>query len=65
CTKMKDYTTLHFLQWYVTEQHEEEKLSRTVLDKLNILGTESPGLYLFDKELPSLTVDTQLEDSTG
>lgn len=63
CTKMKDYTTLHFLQWYVTEQHEEEKLSRTVLDKLNILGTESPGLYLFDKEITSLKVDTQISSA--
>ncbi|MCS6980040.1 MAG: ferritin [Flavobacteriales bacterium] len=60
CTRLKDYTTLHFLQWYVTEQHEEEKLSRTILDKLNILGTESPGLYLFDKEITSLKVDTQI-----
>jgi len=63
CTKRKDYTTLHFLQWYVTEQHEEEKLSRTILDKLNILGTESPGLFLFDKEITSLKVNTQINSS--
>ena len=30
----QDYSTFNFLQWYVAEQHEEEKLFKGVLDKL-------------------------------
>src|SRR5690606_36466430 len=44
CTELRDFTTLHFLQWYVTEQHEEEKLARTILDKIEIIGLEGQGL---------------------
>ena len=32
--KEKDYTTHNFLQWYVSEQIEEEALARKILDKL-------------------------------
>lgn len=61
CTKLKDYTTLHFLQWYVAEQHEEEKLARTILDKIEIIGLEGNGLYLFDKEMAGLQVQTEMK----
>lgn len=61
CTQLKDFTTLHFLQWYVTEQHEEEKLARTILDKIEIIGLEGQGLYLFDKEMSSLQVATEMK----
>ncbi|HEY8365880.1 MAG TPA: ferritin [Bacteroidia bacterium] len=61
CTELRDFTTLHFLQWYVTEQHEEEKLARTILDKIEIIGLEGQGLYLFDKEMTNLQVDTEMK----
>jgi len=32
--EQRDYSTFHFLQWYVAEQHEEEKLFKGILDKL-------------------------------
>lgn len=51
----KDYTTLNFLQWYVQEQHEEETLARTLLDKIKLIGTEANGLYLIDKEIGNYT----------
>ncbi|WP_017347583.1 non-heme ferritin [Pantoea sp. A4] len=47
----QDYSTFNFLQWYVAEQHEEEKLFKTVLDKLAIVGNSGDGLFLLDKEL--------------
>jgi len=47
----KDYTTLNFLQWYVQEQHEEETLARTLLDKIKLIGLEANGLYLIDQEI--------------
>ena len=36
--KEKDYSTFNFLQWYVSEQHEEEKLFKSILDKIELVG---------------------------
>ena len=44
----QDYSTFNFLQWYVAEQHEEEKIFKGILDKLELIGTEGRGLYHFD-----------------
>jgi ferritin len=49
-----DYATVGFLQWFTTEQHEEEHLFRTVLDKVRIIGVEGKGLYWLDKEIGKL-----------
>jgi ferritin len=54
CLKERDYTTHNFLQWYVSEQIEEEALARKVLDKLKLIGGEKGGLYLFDRDLQTL-----------
>lgn len=51
----KDYSTHNFLQWYVAEQIEEEALARTVLDKINLIGDDKGGLYLFDRDVKTLT----------
>jgi ferritin len=51
CLKEKDYTTHNFMQWYVSEQMEEEALARSILDKLNLIGNEKGGMYLFDREM--------------
>ena len=51
----KDFSAFNFLQWYVAEQHEEEKLFSSILDKLKLVGCEGEGLYLIDKELNSLS----------
>lgn len=42
------------MQWYVTEQLEEEATARTLLDKLNIIGEDKSGLYLFDRDINSM-----------
>jgi len=47
----KDYATVNFLQWYVAEQIEEEALARTMNDKLELIGDDKGGLYLFDKDI--------------
>jgi ferritin len=54
CLKERDYTTHNFLQWYVSEQIEEEALARQVLDKLKLIGGERGGLYLFDRDLETM-----------
>ena len=56
CLKEKDYTTHNFLQWYVSEQIEEESLARTLIDKLNMIGNDKSGMYLFDKECQQMSM---------
>ena len=50
----RDYATHNFLQWYVSEQIEEEALARTILDKINLIGDDKGGLYLFDNDVKQL-----------
>jgi len=52
--KEKDFATHNFLQWYVAEQIEEEATARNILDKINLIGDEKSGFYLFDKDVRSL-----------
>jgi len=54
----KDYSTFNFLQWYVAEQHQEEHLFKSVLDKIKIIGDEGQGPYLFDQELSNMAGNT-------
>lgn len=54
----RDYATHNFLQWYVAEQIEEEAVARTILDKINLIGDDKGGLYLFDRDIQQLNVTT-------
>lgn len=55
----QDYPTFNFLQWYVAEQHEEEKLFKSVLDKLSLVGKSGEALYIVDKDLATLDSSSQ------
>ena len=59
CLSEKDYTTHNFLQWYVSEQIEEEALARNILDKLKLIGNDKGGMYLFDRDLQSLSMQAE------
>ncbi|NND34940.1 MAG: ferritin [Saprospiraceae bacterium] len=52
----KDYATHNFLQWYVSEQIEEEALARVMNDKLELIGDDKSGLYLFDRDVLNVNV---------
>lgn len=65
CLEERDYTTHNFLQWYVSEQIEEEALARTVMDKLALIGNDKGGLYLFDRDIASMTVTSAAADNAG
>lgn len=54
----QDYSTFNFLQWYVSEQHEEEKLFKTVLDKLALVGDSGNALFLIDKDLARMNAES-------
>ncbi len=50
----KDYSTFNFLQWYVAEQHEEETLFKSVLDKIKLVGNDGHALFFVDKDLAEM-----------
>ena len=47
----KDHATDIFLQWFVTEQIEEESNDNDVLAQLRLAGKDGNGLFMVDKEL--------------
>lgn len=55
----KDFASNNFLQWYVSEQIEEEAQSRNVLDKINMIGDNKGGLYQFDKDIKQLITQSE------
>lgn len=54
----KDFATQATLQWFITEQIEEEETARGFIDTLKKIGDNGYGLYMFDKELASRAYTT-------
>lgn len=46
---LKDFSTFHFLQWYVDEQHEEEKLFQSIRKKIKLIGENISDLLIIDQ----------------
>lgn len=49
CLDEKDFTTHNWIQWFVTEQIEEEASASAIIDKLKLLGDNN--LYMFDRDI--------------
>ena len=47
----KDHATNNFLQWFVSEQVEEESSTHEVVQKLKLIREAEGGLFLLDQEL--------------
>ncbi len=47
----QDHATRIFLQWFVSEQVEEEATVGEVVDKLRLIKSDSSGLFLLDAEM--------------
>lgn len=47
----KDYATKAFLQWFVSEQVEEESNVREILDHLKLVEAAPHALFMLDREL--------------
>ena len=47
----KDHATNIFLQWYITEQIEEEANDNEIISKLKLVGNGGNGLFMLDQEL--------------
>jgi ferritin len=51
--KEKDYATQIELQWFITEQIEEEKIFNEVIQTLKLAGDNQAALLLLDRQLGS------------
>ena len=49
--KENDYPAQIMLQWFVTEQVEEEKNADAVVQQLRLAGDQAAGLFMIDREL--------------
>jgi ferritin len=47
----KDHATQIFLQWFVTEQVEEENNDRDLIAKLKLVGDNGHGILMIDAEM--------------
>ena len=47
----RDHATNIFLQWFVSEQVEEEDTAGGLVDKLKLIGGDANGLFMLDTEL--------------
>ncbi|CAN5911250.1 ferritin [soil metagenome] len=57
-----DYASQTFLQWFVTEQVEEEKNAGDVVDTLKVVGDSSEAIFLLDRELGQTRVEDQASE---
>jgi ferritin len=46
-----DHATNIFLQWFVSEQVEEEDSANDVVEKIKLVGDAKGGLFMLDREL--------------
>lgn len=54
CLSEKDHTTNNFLQWFVTEQIEEESMAQEIVDKIKLVGESKGGNFHLDMFLSGL-----------
>lgn len=54
----KDHATSTMLQWFVTEQVEEEASVDSILQKLNLTKDSGAGLFMIDRELAARPAPT-------
>lgn len=48
---VRDHAAKAFLDWFITEQVEEEATAGQIVDRLRLIGKDSSGLFLLDSEL--------------
>ncbi|MBM7623796.1 ferritin [Sporohalobacter salinus] len=57
-----EYSTVNFLDWFVTEQVEEEDTMEGLIKKIERLGEKGQGIFMLDKELAQRTFDPAAEE---
>jgi ferritin len=49
--KENDYPSQIELQWFITEQVEEEKNASNIVDQLKMVGDNKMALFMLDRQL--------------
>jgi ferritin len=49
--KEGDYATQAMVQWFITEQVEEEQSAVQIVEQLKLVGEEGPALLMMDRQL--------------
>lgn len=57
-----DYATENFLQWFVDEQVEEEKVVGDLLADVQRVGDFNPGIFMLDRELQASSAQGEASD---
>ena len=57
--KEKDFASQALLDWFATEQVEEEKTVGQIIDDLKRIGDDGNGLFLLDKDLGTRTPESE------
>ena len=52
----KDLPSQIVLQWFINEQVEEEATVVDIIERLRMVGSDGPSIYLFDREMGSRTM---------
>ena len=63
-SKVKDFRTMQFLDWFVKEQGEEETNARDMISKMELFGSDARSLYMLNQELAARTYSTPAWCST-
>ena len=50
-TEERDHATVNMLQWFVSEQVEEEASVSDILQQLKLIDGKGAGLFMLDREL--------------
>ena len=58
----KDYASHAFLEWFLTEQIEEEKTSNKIVESLKLAGDHPGALLMLDRELGARGPEDEDED---
>ena len=58
-----DHATNIFLQWFVSEQVEEEESVGGVLEQLKLMGDAKGGLFMIDRELAKRSPSGESEEA--
>jgi len=60
----KDRATYSFLQWFVSEQIEEETLFETILQRFEIIGRDKLAIYQIDQSLASIRSEIMAKEDS-
>lgn len=56
--KENDYATQVMLQWFITEQVEEEGAAGEIVEQLKLIGKEPTALFMLDRQLGGRGADS-------